>query len=503
MIRPLIFERSSPGRKGYSLSKLDVPAKEITQLVPPAYLRSKPAQLPEVSELDIVRHFVNLSKLNFSIDGNFYPLGSCTMKYNPKVNEEVARRPGFLNLHPLQPAETTQGILTILYELEKALCKIVGVDAFCLQPAAGAQGELTGLLIMHASHTARGETRHKILVPDSAHGTNPASATLAGFSVVQVQSNERGRVDLDHLKQLLDRDCAGLMLTNPNTLGLFEEEILEIAEAVHAVGGLLYYDGANLNPLLGLARPGDMGFDIVHLNTHKTFSTPHGGGGPGAGPVGVRKPLEKFLPVPRIVKDKDGLLRLKNHEAFPQTIGKLSAFYGNVGVLLRAYSYIRALGGEGLLRAGQNAILNANYLLKGLESYYEVPYPGPCMHEFILSATRQKQRGVRALDIAKRLIDFGIHPPTIYFPLIAPEAMMIEPTENESLQTLNHFIETMRSLAQEAESAPERFQDAPTTTPVGRLDEVNAARQPILRWIKKEQGVSDEAEMELTSHASP
>ena len=503
MNRPLIFERSSPGRKGYSLSKLDVPSKELTRLVPPAYLRPLPAALPEVSELDVVRHFVNLSKMNFSIDGNFYPLGSCTMKYNPKVNEEAVRRPGFLNLHPLQPQETTQGMLTILYELERSLCKIVGVDAFSLQPSAGAQGELAGLLIMHATHKFRGEKRTKILVPDSAHGTNPASATLAGFSVVQVRSNERGRVDLKHLKQLLDRSCAGLMLTNPNTLGLFEEEILEIAEAVHGAGGLLYYDGANLNPLLGLARPGDMGFDIVHLNTHKTFSTPHGGGGPGAGPVGVKRPLEKFLPVPRVVKEKDGRLSLKNHEAFPQTIGKLSAFYGNVGVLLRAYSYIRALGCEGLLRAGQNAILNANYLLKNLEPYYDLPYPGPCMHEFILSATRQKERGVRALDIAKRLIDFGIHPPTIYFPLIVPEAMMIEPTESESLQTLDQFVETMRFLAQEAEAGPERFQNAPTTTPVGRLDEVTAARQPILRWVKKEQGASHEAEMELTSHASP
>lgn len=502
MTRPLIFERSSPGRKGYSLSKLDVPTRELSRLIPLSYLRGKPAELPEVSELDLIRHFVNLSKMNFSIDGNFYPLGSCTMKYNPKINEEAARRPGFLNLHPLQPAETVQGILAILHDLEKLLCKIVGVDAFSLQPAAGAQGELTGLLIMHAAHQARRERRHKILVPDSAHGTNPASATLSGFQVIQVRSNSRGRVDLGHLKQLLDRECAGLMLTNPNTLGFFEEEILEIAKAVHGVGGLLYYDGANLNPLLGLARPGDMGFDIVHLNTHKTFSTPHGGGGPGAGPVGVKKALEKFLPVPRLVKEK-GRFIFKNHEAFPHSIGKLNAFYGNVGVLLRAYVYLRALGREGLVRAGQNAILNANYLLKQLEPFYEVPYPGFCMHEFVMSASRQRAKGVRALDLAKRLIDFGIHPPTIYFPLIVPEAMMVEPTEVESLQTLDHFIETMQRLAKEAETNPELFQKAPMTTPVGRLDEVTAARQPILRWKKKKEFTPDEAAVELTSHSSP
>ncbi len=481
-MRPLIFEIGSPGRKGYSLPALEVPRKEITSLIPAHLLRRAQPELPEVSELDIVRHYISLSKKNFSVDANFYPLGSCTMKYNPKVNEDAVKRPGFLNLHPYQSEETAQGVLEILYDLEKILCEIVGVDQFCLQPAAGAQGEFTGLLMMHAYHKDQGNVRKKILVPDSSHGTNPASAALCGYEVVQVKSNERGRVDLNSLRSLIDREVAGIMLTNPNTLGLFEEEVLEIAKIVHDAGGLLYYDGANLNPLLGMARPGDAGFDIVHLNTHKTFSTPHGGGGPGAGPVGVKKFLSKYLPTPRIVKEKDSFI-IKDD--FPKSVGKLNAFYGNVGVLLRAYAYIRSLGKEGLLRAGQHAILNANYLLKSLESHYDVAYPGMCMHEFVLSASRQKEKGVRALDIAKRLIDFGIHPPTIYFPLIVPEAMMIEPTETESRQTLDHFVEVMKQIAKEAEEHPEEFHNAPVSAPVHRLDEVWAARNPVLKWEKK------------------
>jgi len=481
-MRPLLFEIGSKGRKGYSLPPLESPRKEVSSLIPPHLLRKKPPLLPEVSELDVVRHYTSLSKKNFSVDANFYPLGSCTMKYNPKVNEDVVKQIGFLNLHPYQKEETVQGVLEVLHDLEKILCEIVGVDAFCIQPAAGAQGEFAGLLMMHAYHSDRGNPRKKILVPDSSHGTNPASAALCGYEVVQVQSNARGRVDLEELRRLLDQNVAGMMLTNPNTLGLFENEVLEIARLVHETGGLLYYDGANLNPLLGMARPGDMGFDIVHLNTHKTFSTPHGGGGPGAGPVGVKKFLSQYLPTPRIVKEKDAF-RIKND--YPKSIGKLTAFYGNTGVLLRAYAYIRSLGTVGLLRTGQHAILNANYLLKGLEAFYEVAYPEMCMHEFVLQATRQKEKGVRALDIAKRLIDFGIHPPTIYFPLIVPEAMMIEPTETESRQTLDHFIEVMKTIAEEAEKHPEHFHEAPLSAPVRRLDEVWAARNPVLKWEKK------------------
>ncbi|MBI4437265.1 MAG: aminomethyl-transferring glycine dehydrogenase subunit GcvPB [Candidatus Omnitrophica bacterium] len=483
-MRPLLFEIGSTGRRGTSLPALEFPRKEVSSFLPFHLLRKNPPELPEVSELDVVRHYTSLSKKNFSVDANFYPLGSCTMKYNPKVNEDVVKQIGFLNLHPYQEEETVQGVLELLYNLEKILCEIVGVDEFCLQPAAGAQGEFTGLLIMHAYHSDRGNPRKKILVPDSSHGTNPASAALCGYEVIQVKSNARGRVDLDELRRLLDQNVAGMMLTNPNTLGLFEDEVSEIAKLVHEVEGLLYYDGANLNPLLGMARPGDMGFDIVHLNTHKTFSTPHGGGGPGAGPVGVKKFLSKYLPTPRIVQEKE-LFRIKHD--FPKSVGKLTAFYGNTGVLLRAYAYIRSLGREGLLRTGQHAILNANYLLKGLKTFYEVAYPEMCMHEFVLTATRQKEKGVRALDIAKRLIDFGIHPPTIYFPLIVPEAMMIEPTETESRQTLDHFIEVMKTIAKEVEENPTLFRQAPMSAPVRRLDEVWAARHPVLKWEKKKR----------------
>ncbi|MFH1857864.1 MAG: aminomethyl-transferring glycine dehydrogenase subunit GcvPB [Candidatus Omnitrophota bacterium] len=487
MTEPLIFELGSPGRRGCTLPEWDIPRRPSTTHLPERLLRKTAPSLPEVSELDVVRHYTALSQKNFSVDTHFYPLGSCTMKYNPKVNEDVVREVGFQSIHPYQNEETVQGVLKILYDLEKLLCEIVGVDAFSLQPAAGAQGEMTGLLIIHAYHTDRKSPRKKIIVPDSSHGTNPASAALCGYQVLQVKSNAQGRVDLEALKCAVDSDVAGMMLTNPNTLGLFEDEVLEIARLIHASGGLLYYDGANLNPLLGMARPGDMGFDIVHVNVHKTFSTPHGGGGPGAGPVGVKQFLAKYLPTPRLVKDKDAL-RLKSD--FPKSVGKLNAFYGNVGVLLRAYAYIRALGKEGLLKTGQHAILNANYLLKNLESFYEVPYPGMCMHEFVLSGSRQKEKGVRALDIAKRLIDFGIHPPTVYFPLIVPEALMIEPTETESRQTLDRFVSVMKQMAEDAKVRPELFHKAPAAASVCRLDEVSAARNPIVKWEKKPHDAS-------------
>ncbi len=493
-MRPLIFEIGSPGRKGYALPVLDLPRKEPASFIPPHLLRQVPAALPEVSELDVVRHYIALSKKNFSVDGNFYPLGSCTMKYNPKVNEDIVKQPRYLNLHPYQKEETVQGILEILFELERLLCEIIGVDDFSLQPAAGAQGEFTGLLMMHAYHRDRGRPRKKILVPDSSHGTNPASGALCGYEVVQVKSNSRGRVDLGELKRLASPEVAGMMLTNPNTLGLFEEEVLEIAECIHKIGGLLYYDGANLNPLLGMARPGDIGFDIVHVNTHKTFSTPHGGGGPGAGPVGVKRFLAKYLPVPRIVEERSGY-RLSRD--FPKSIGKLNAFYGNVGVLLRACIYIRALGKEGLLKTAHHAILNANYLLKKLEAYYDVPYPEMCMHEFVLSAGRQKEKGVRAMDIAKRLIDFAIHPPTTYFPLIVPEALMIEPTETESRQTLDYFVEVMQQIAKEAEENPELFHEAPVSAPLRRADEVLAARNPVVKWEKKRSN-----EVSMAAHST-
>ncbi|HOJ09247.1 MAG TPA: aminomethyl-transferring glycine dehydrogenase subunit GcvPB [Clostridiales bacterium] len=481
--RALIFEISKPGRMAYSFADCDVPEKNIEQLIPREYMRENAPELPEVSEVEAVRHFVGLSRLNHAVDTGFYPLGSCTMKYNPKVNEDVAALNGFSSVHPLQPENTVQGCLELVYRTGEMLAEITGMEKVSLQPAAGAHGELTGLMIMKAWHIHNGqEQRRKIIIPDSAHGTNPASAAFAGFEVIQVKSNERGGVDLDSLKSIMGADIAGLMLTNPNTLGLFDENIKQIAHIVHEAGGLLYYDGANANAILGITRPGDMGFDIVHLNLHKTFSTPHGGGGPGSGPVGVTARLVPFLPSP-IVEFRDGKYRFDYN--CPLSIGKVKSFYGNFAVVVKTYAYILSMGPEGLKMASETAVLNANYVMNKLKEYYELPYERSCMHEFVISAQKQKNLGVSALDVAKRLMDYGIHPPTIYFPLIVKEALMVEPTETESRETLDEFAEVMIKIAEEAEHDPETVKNAPYSTPVGRLDEVRAAREPVLRWDKE------------------
>lgn len=477
---PLIIESSVPGRSGYSLPACDVPEIDLTQLLPADQIRQQPPQLPEVSEGDVMRHYVRLSSLNHSVDNGFYPLGSCTMKYNPKVNEAMARLPGFVRLHPLAPEGCAQGALELMYNLEQYLAEITGMDAVTLQPVAGAHGEYTGLKLIAAYHKARGDHQRKIvLVPDSAHGTNPASAAMVGMQIVEVSSDSQGGVSLADLKAKVNDGVAALMLTNPNTLGLFDTNIAEIAEIVHAAGGLLYYDGANANAIMGKVRPGDTGFDVVHLNLHKTFSTPHGGGGPGSGPVGVKAKLVRYLPVPRVVKNGDCFCLDYN---LPETIGKVHGFYGNFGVNIKAYAYIRMLGGEGLTRASEEAVLTANYIQAKLKDEYHLEYDRLCMHEFVLSAKHQKAYGVHTLDIAKRLLDFGVHPPTIYFPLIVEEAIMIEPTETEGKETLDYFIGAMRQIAQEAREQPEKVTQAPHTTPVSRLDEVGAARNPILKW---------------------
>jgi glycine dehydrogenase subunit 2 len=478
-VEKLIFEKSQPGRKGYQLPALDVPSIDPASVLPKESLRTTLAELPEMSELDVVRHYTRLSQLNFSIDTHFYPLGSCTMKYNPKVNEQVANFTGFKALHPLQPASTVQGFLQVYYELERILSEMCGMAEFTLQPSAGAHGELAGLLIARAYHRYKGNPRKTVIVPDSAHGTNPASAMIAGYNVVTVKSDARGAIDLASLKAALNNDTAVFMLTNPSTLGLFEKNVKEIAKMVHDVGALLYLDGANMNALVGLVRPGDLGFDIMHLNLHKTFSTPHGGGGPAAGPVGVSQALTPFLPVPRVRKNEQGY---SLEETSPLSIGKMRAFNGNSLILLRAYTYIRCLGREGVRRNTETAILNANYLRVKLQDAYHVAIDEACMHECIFTAAKQKVNGVKTLDIAKRMLDYGYHPPTIYFPLIVEEAMMIEPTETESKQTLDQFIETMHVIAQEAQTDPEKLKRAPYTTPVRRLDEVKAAREPNLRW---------------------
>lgn len=480
---PLIFELSTPGRVGYSLPELDVPEMELEELLPKDYIRQEEPNLPEVSELDIVRHFTELSQNNHGIDTGFYPLGSCTMKYNPKINEKVARLPGFSHIHPYQPEETVQGALELMYDLQEHLKEITGMDQVTLQSAAGAHGEWTGLMMIRAYHEANGEHhRNKVIIPDSAHGTNPASAAVAGFETITVRSGSDGLVDIDHLRELVGPDTAALMLTNPNTLGLFEENILEMADIVHSVGGLLYYDGANLNAIMSKVRPGDMGFDVVHLNLHKTFSTPHGGGGPGSGPVGVKKELIPFLPKPVLVKKRDQYVFDYDR---PQSIGRIKPYYGNFGINVRAYTYIRSLGPDGLKAVTEYAVLNANYVMRRLEPYYELPYNRHCKHEFVLSGKRQKKLGVRTLDIAKRLLDFGFHPPTVYFPLIVEEAMMIEPTETESKETLDAFIDAMIQIAKEAEETPEVVQEAPHTTVVKRPDEALAARKPVLRYPKQ------------------
>ncbi|WP_032120583.1 aminomethyl-transferring glycine dehydrogenase subunit GcvPB [Clostridium amazonitimonense] len=483
----LIFELSKEGRKAYSLPELDVPNMELKELLPCELLRENSAELPEVSQVDIVRHYTALSNKNYSVDKGFYPLGSCTMKYNPKINEDMAALEGFLRIHPYQKEDQVQGALELMYNLSEDLCEITGLDAFTLQPAAGAHGELTGLMIIKAYHQHRGDAkRTKIIVPDSAHGTNPASATVVGFDIVEIKSNEDGTVNIDSLKAALNDEIAGLMLTNPNTLGLFEKDIRQIADLVHEAGGLLYYDGANLNAVMGITRPGDMGFDVCHLNLHKTFSTPHGGGGPGSGPVGVIKDLEKFLPVPAIKKCEN---RFTLDYDRPDSLGKIKNFYGNFGVLVRAYTYILTMGSDGLKEATEVAVLNANYIKEKLRDYYKLAIDKVCKHEVVFAGIKNKSTGVSTLEIAKRLIDYGFHPPTVYFPLIVDSALMVEPTETESKETIDEFIEVMIKIAKEAEENPEIFKTAPHNTPIRRLDEVKAARSPIVKWRKDHQEV--------------
>ena len=476
---PTLWGLSAPGRAGVRLPECDVPAQSL----PPESMLRDGLALPEVSELDAVRYFTGLSQRNFSVDTNFYPLGSCTMKYNPKVNEQAASLPGFAALHPLQPEESAQGALELMHRLQECLSAVTGMPGTSLATLAGAHGELAGVLMIRAHHLSRGDTARKVmLIPDSAHGTNPASAAMAGFQVETVPSDARGNMDLAALRGLADERLAGVMITLPSTLGLFDTGIVEVCETVHRAGGLVYGDGANMNALLGRALLGDLGFDVVHLNLHKTFSTPHGGGGPGSGPVCAGPTLAPYLPSPVVVREdgEDGdRYRLASPDA---SIGKVAAFHGNFGVLVRAYAYIRALGAPGLRQASADAVLNANYLLAALRDDYRLPYDRACMHEVVVSAREQKAGGVRALDIAKRMIDYGVHPPTMYFPLIVDEALMIEPTESESKETLDAFIEVMRAIAREAAETPETVREAPHHTPVGRLDEALAARRPDLRW---------------------
>ncbi|MFG6148543.1 aminomethyl-transferring glycine dehydrogenase subunit GcvPB [Halobacillus sp. B23F22_1] len=481
---PLIFEHSQESRTGFSLPELDVPETNIEEQLGEAFIRRSEPELPEVSELQIMRHYTALSTRNHGVDSGFYPLGSCTMKYNPKVNEDIARLTGFSHIHPLQPVETVQGALELMYDLQETLAEITGMDTVTLQPAAGAHGEWTGLMMIRAFHEGNGDyNRTKVIVPDSAHGTNPASATVAGFEAVTVKSNQQGLVDLEDLRRVVDEHTAALMLTNPNTLGLFEENIEEMASIIHEAGGKLYYDGANLNAILGYARPGDMGFDVVHLNLHKTFTGPHGGGGPGSGPVGVTAEFEPFLPKPILTKREDGYDF--DYER-PKSIGRVKPFYGNFGINVRAYTYIRTMGAEGLKKVSEYAVLNANYMMRRLQKEFELPFDQHCKHEFVLSGKLQKKLGVRTLDIAKRLLDFGYHPPTIYFPINVEEAIMAEPTETESKETLDAFVDAMLQIAEEAKHDPEKVQDAPHTTIVSRMDETTAARKPILRYQKEE-----------------
>ncbi len=479
----LIFELSKPGRKGYSLPKNELSDYSIAQL-PENLLRKEAPALPEVDELTVVRHYTNMSNNNFGVDTGFYPLGSCTMKYNPKINEEMAAHPQFTALHPLQNVETVQGALSAYYQLQRSLSEIAGMAEFTLNPFAGAHGELTGLMVIRRYHESRGDAkRTKIIVPDSAHGTNPASAAVCGLDVVEVKSKPDGRVDVEDLKPLLDDTIAGMMMTNPNTLGLFENNIAEIAKLVHDCGGLMYYDGANLNPMLGKCRPGDIGFDVMHINLHKTFSTPHGGGGPGSGPIGVREGLEQFLPNPRVTCefDEDGMVDYKI-EMGEESLGCISGFLGNFGVMMRALAYIVTLGSDNLKWVGPLATLNANYIKESLKDCYELPIEGVCKHEFVFDGLKDKSTGVTTLDVAKRLLDYGYHAPTIYFPLLFHQALMIEPTESESKETLDGFIAVMRKIAQEAAENPELVKTAPHSTPVHRLDDTKAALKQIVTW---------------------
>ncbi|MHA1782804.1 MAG: aminomethyl-transferring glycine dehydrogenase subunit GcvPB [Promethearchaeota archaeon] len=472
---PLIFEKKVEKQQKNFVPKLDIDVIKIEEIIPQKFIR-KEIPIPDIPEVEVVRHFIQLSQMNFGVDNGFYPLGSCTMKYNPKINEKLARLPGFTNIHPLQ--DENLGCLELMANLIKYLKEITGMNAFTLQPAAGAHGELTGLLIMRKYFETQNLDKNKIIVPDSAHGTNPASARMAGFSTIELQSDENGEVPLDQLEFAMEEgDVAGIMLTNPNTLGLFERKIKEITKIVHENGGLCYYDGANLNPTLGICKPKDMGFDIVHLNLHKTFSTPHGGGGPGAGPIGVSENLAEYLPVPRIMTLNDEIKIITKGD---NSIGRIKAFWGNFGVLIRAYAYILALGGEGLKKVAQISVLNANYLRTQLKNLFYLPYDRICKHEFVLS-DKNLPNDVNTEDVAKRILDFGCHAPTIYFPLIVSGALMIEPTETESKEKLDNFIEILRKIKEEAENSPEILKTAPHNTPIGRLDAVLAARKPILK----------------------
>jgi glycine dehydrogenase subunit 2 len=474
-----IFEKSVPGRKGVNLPESDVPAKAE---IPQSYRRDSDAELVDLSELDVVRHFTHLSQKNFGVDTGFYPLGSCTMKYNPKFLERVASMPGFVDLHPFLPqlrygGMLTQGALQVMHELERLLCEITAMEAFTLHPLAGAHGELTGMMLIAAYHRDHGNTKKEVLIPDEAHGTNPSSASIAGYSTRSVPTDsDTGMLDVEELKKLISDETAAIMLTNPNTLGVFNSRIEEIVKIAHEHDALVYYDGANLNAVMGRFRPGDAGIDVVHVNLHKTFATPHGGGGPGSGPVGVSERLLDYIPISRVVKRRDNTYTLDYDR--PKSIGYIAPFYGNFLVCLRAYAYILLLGAKGLEDVSNNAVLNANYLQQALKKHYDIPYAGPCMHEFVVSASRQMEKGVKALDIAKAIIDRGFHPPTVYFPLIVKEALMIEPTETESKETLDGFIAAMAEIAEQCEKDPEALHQAPTTTPVGRPDEVKAARQP-------------------------
>jgi glycine dehydrogenase subunit 2 len=483
----LLFEISSPGKKGYQLPDLDVPAVDAATALGASNVREAIPDFPEVSEVEAIRHFTRLSTWNYAIDLGLYPLGSCTMKYNPRVNELVARLEGLAWAHPYQPSALSQGAMEIIAALESALLEITGMDAITLQPAAGAHGELTGILLVRALLEKRGNPRKKILIPDSAHGTNPATAAIAGYTVENIRSNEEGEIDLEVLARAVDKDVAALMVTNPNTLGVFEQDITKAAEILHAKGAMLYMDGANMNALVGIARPGDFGVDVMHINLHKTFSTPHGGGGPGGGPVAVKKALEPFLPIPRLKRaGKKWAFDYKR----PKSIGRVRAFYGNFGVLVRALAYILAHGGNGLRNATIDAVVNANYIRKGLEPYFDLPYKAPNMHEVVFSDDRQAKLGVHTGDIAKRLIDYGFHPYTVSFPLIVHGALMIEPTETESKQELDTFIQAMISIAKEAESDPQLVKTAPHLTRTSKVDEVAAARRPVLRWKPSAAGTA-------------
>ena len=476
----VIFEKSVKGRMGIAMPKLDVPKVSLSDSIPSELLRETPANLPEVSEPQVVRHYVNLSVKNHHVDKDLYPLGSCTMKYNPKINDALASLPGFANIHPHQPVKNVQGALHIMYELEQMLLKITGMSAATLQPSAGSQGEFAGILIMKKYHEQNGENRKYIIIPETAHGTNPASVSLGGFKAREVKSDNRGRVDFEDLKSKLDDEVAGMMLTQPNTLGLFEDQIEAISEEVHKVGALMYMDGANMNAVVGLCKPAEMGFDIIHINLHKTFSTPHGGGGPGAGPIAVVEKLAPFLPIPKLIKDDNGKYNWISD--LPDSIGRLHSFFGNFGILVRAYVYIKMLGDSGLKSMTRVAIINANYLKNKLKDAYNIPFTEGTLHEFVASGVLQKAKGVKALDIAKALLDYGFYAPTIYFPNNVPEAMMIEPTESETKETLDRFVSALLEINEKINSDPDLIRDAPMTTPVIRLDETKANRELDLRW---------------------